>query len=300
MLCHPCILGDPQRQARGAKSEVVPNKEEQSWKWLSHRCLLGGPKEGGNATFSGIPNAKRGEQNQKWLPNPYLLGGPKEGGNARSPLHSRGSAMPSTGEKIRSGYLTPAFSGPPKKGEMLCHRYILGDPQCQAQRTKSEVATPPLPCRGPRRGQKCNVAPTFSGIPNAKREERNQKWLPHLCLLGSPKEGGNATPPLHSWGSPIPSTGNNIKRWLPQPCVLGGPKEGGNAMSPLHSEGSAMPSAGNKIRSGCLTLAFSGAQKRAEMLRDPAFSGVPKQGFKKGPRRATRKKPVTGVLDNVG
>ena len=24
MLCHPCILGDPQRQARGVKSEVVP------------------------------------------------------------------------------------------------------------------------------------------------------------------------------------------------------------------------------------------------------------------------------------
>ena len=25
MLCHPCILGDPQRQAREATSEVVPN-----------------------------------------------------------------------------------------------------------------------------------------------------------------------------------------------------------------------------------------------------------------------------------
>ena len=30
MLRHPCILGGPQRQARGAKSDVVPNKGEQN------------------------------------------------------------------------------------------------------------------------------------------------------------------------------------------------------------------------------------------------------------------------------
>ena len=31
MLRHPCILEGPQRQARGAKSEAVPNKGEQNW-----------------------------------------------------------------------------------------------------------------------------------------------------------------------------------------------------------------------------------------------------------------------------
>ena len=31
------------------------------------------------------------------------------------------------------------------------------------------------------------------------------------------------------------------------------------------------PTKGNKIRSGCLTLVFSGAQKRAEMLRHPCI-----------------------------
>ena len=46
-----------------------------------------------------VPN--KGEQNHKWLPHPCLLGGPKEGGNATSPLHSRGS--PKKGSKIRSG-----------------------------------------------------------------------------------------------------------------------------------------------------------------------------------------------------
>ena len=78
MLRHPCILGDPQRQALGAKSEVVPNK---------------------------------GEQNHKWLPHPYLLGGPKEGGNATSPLRSRGS--PNKGSK---GALTGLVEKSPSRG----------------------------------------------------------------------------------------------------------------------------------------------------------------------------------------
>ena len=39
LLHNPCILGDPQRQARG-----------QNQKWLPHPCLLRGRKEGGIAT----------------------------------------------------------------------------------------------------------------------------------------------------------------------------------------------------------------------------------------------------------
>ena len=65
MLRHPCILEDPQGQARGVKSEMVPNE---------------------------------GKKNLKWLPHPCLLGGPKDGGNAMSPVHSRGS--PTAGNKI--------------------------------------------------------------------------------------------------------------------------------------------------------------------------------------------------------
>ena len=99
--CCVTLFGDPQRQARGAKSEVVPNKGEQNQKWLPHPCLLGGPKRGRKCyitpAFSAIPNAKRGEQKKKWLPHPCLLGGPKEGRNATSPLHSCGSPTPSVG-----------------------------------------------------------------------------------------------------------------------------------------------------------------------------------------------------------
>ena len=79
---------------------------------------------------------------------------------------------------------------------------------------RAEVATSPMPSRGPKRGRKCCVTLAFSGIPNAKRGEQNQK--------GSPSEG-------------------------------------------------------NKIRSGCLTPAFLGAQKRAEMLCHPCILGDPQQ-----------------------
>ena len=42
-----------------------------------------------------------------------------------------------------------------------------------------------------------------------------------------PKEGGNATSPLHSLWSP--NKGGRNQNWLPHLCLLGGPKEGGNA-----------------------------------------------------------------------
>ena len=103
MLRHPCILGGPQHQARGATSQVVPNK---------------------------------GEQNHKWLPHPCLLRGRKEGGWATSPLHSWGS--PTKGNKIRGGCLTRAFSGAQKRAKKLRHPCILGGPQRQAQGAKSE------------------------------------------------------------------------------------------------------------------------------------------------------------------
>ena len=102
MLCHPCILRDPQRQARGATSKIVPNI---------------------------------GEQNQKWLPHPCLLWGPKEGANAMSPLHSQGSPTPNAGSNIKN---CPQHRG-----------------------TKLEVAALLLPSRGPKRGRKCYVTPTF-------------------------------------------------------------------------------------------------------------------------------------------
>ena len=85
MLRHPYILGGPQRQARGAKSELGP-----------HPCLLKGTKEGGNATSTlhcpGSPmqsvesKIRKGclslafleaQKRAEMLRNPYILGGPQ-------------------------------------------------------------------------------------------------------------------------------------------------------------------------------------------------------------------------------
>ena len=75
-----------------------------------------------------------------------------------------------------------------------------------------------------------------------------------------------------------PNKGEQNEKWLPHPGLVRGPKEGGNAASPLHSRG--FPTKGNKIRSSCLTLAFSGAQKRGKMLRHPCIRGSPNKGTK--------------------
>ena len=192
------------------------------------------------------------------LSHPCILRDPQQRGAksevAASPLPSR---VPKRGRKC---YITPAFSGIPTKGNK-----IKSGPQLKG--TKSEVAASPLPSRGPKRGQKCYATPAFSGI--LYKGEQNQKWLPHPCLLGCPKEGRNATSPLHY-------KRKQNQKWQPQPCLLGGPKEGRNATPPLHSRGS--PTKGSKIRSGCLTPAFSGAQKRAEMLRHRCIFGDPNKG----------------------
>ena len=110
-----------------------------------------GPKTGRKCyvipAFSGVPNAKRGEkirsgcltptfsraqsgaevlrnpcilrgpqhqergENQKWLPHPYLLGGPKTGRKCYVIPAFSGVPNAKRREKIRSGCLTPAFSG---------------------------------------------------------------------------------------------------------------------------------------------------------------------------------------------
>ena len=62
MLHYPCILGDPQRQARGAKNQKwSPTKGNK----IRSGCLtpaFSGRKCYATPAFSGIPNAKRGEQ----------------------------------------------------------------------------------------------------------------------------------------------------------------------------------------------------------------------------------------------
>ena len=192
MLCHPCILRDLQRHARGVKSEVDLDIREQNQKWAPHPCVHGW------------------EQNQKWAPHPCLLGTPKKGGDntsicilgdpQRQKQVAKSEVVPNKEEQNqkwllhscpwgpksgRKCYVTPAFSGAHKRAEMLRVPCILGNHQHRG--TKSEVATSPVPPRGPKRGHKCDVTRAFSGIPNIG--EQNQNCLPHPCLLAGPQEG---------------------------------------------------------------------------------------------------------------
>ena len=180
--------------------------------------------------FSGIPNTESREQNQNSSP-------PQE-------------------NEIKSGYLSTAFSPAQNKAKMLRHPCILGDPQRQAREATSEVVPNKggkklkrLPQTLPSLGRKRYATAAFSGIPNAKRAEQNKKWLPHPCLLGGPKPGGNATSPLHSRGSPTPRARSKMRT---RPQQRGTKSK--VATSPL-------PSRRPKTRPKCYVT--------------PAFSGIP-------------------------
>ena len=223
----------------------------------------------------GCPTPSTGSKIRTWLPHPCLLGGPKEGGIATSPRQTPGSPTPSAGGKIRSGYLAPAFYGTQKRVQMLRHLCILGGRQRQARGAKSEVATPPLPSRGPKEGQQCYATPTFSEVPNAKRGEQNQRWMPQALPCPVPKRGRKGYATTVFLGVPNAKRGEQNEKWLPHPCLLGGPQVGANATSPLHSRGSPTPSTGSKIRTRCLTPAYLGPKRGQKCYVTPAFSEVP-------------------------
>ena len=96
--------------------------------------------------------------------------------------------------------------------------------------------------------------------------------LPHPCILGDAQTkrdkigSGCLTPAILG--------AQNRSEMLCNPAFSGIPKQRGTksqvAASPLHSPG-LTKQGGDKIKIGCLTPAFSGAQKRAEMLPHPCI-----------------------------
>ena len=148
----PAVSGIPTASERGAKSEVAHN-----WaKWLRHPCRPWDPHRSEWGAKSEVAHLWA-----KWLRHARRLGdphrvraggkirsGPLVGKVATSPLPSRGSPPPQSGEENQkwptsgqSGYVTPAVSGIPTASE---------------RRAKSEVAL------------------------------KWAKWLRHPCRLGDP------------------------------------------------------------------------------------------------------------------
>ena len=55
------------------------------------------------------------------------------------------------------------------------------------------MATSPLHFSGGHKRRNCYVTPTFSGVPNVKRVDEIQKWLPQPGLVRGPEEGRGPT-----------------------------------------------------------------------------------------------------------
>ena len=176
------------------------------------------------------------KQNQNWLPQPCLLRGPKEGGNATSPLHSRGSATKGTKSKRAQ-----------KRAEMLHHLCILGGPQQRGQNQS-----------GPKRGRKCYITSAFSGVLN-----KGDK------IKVGPREGGNATSPLHSRGSQ--QRGQNQRRpKRGRKCYVTPPFSGLPLQRGTKTElaGSTVPFRGHKSGRKCyITSAFSGVPNKTGKIK---------------------------------
>ena len=133
-----------------------------------------------------------------------------------------------------------------------------------------------MPSRWAKIGQNGDVNHAFFRIPN--KREQNQKWLPHPCFLGGPKEGKFYVNPAFS-GIPnatrgeqsevVPNKIEQNQKWLPHPCLLGNPKEGRNATSPLHSQGS--PTKITKIQVATSALPFRGPSSGRKCYVTSAF-----------------------------
>ena len=202
---------------------------------------------------------------------------PKRGRN--SDVTPAFSGVPGKGGKIRSGYITPAFSGAHKWAELLRKPCILGSPQCQAWEENMKWLPHPCLLGGPEEGRiegRRAMSPQHSRGSPTPSEGENEKWLPHPCLLRAPKEGRIATQPLRSRGSPTPSAGRKSEV-VASPLLYRGPKRvGGIATQPLHSRGSPAKRRNSKLATS--PLPSWGPINWQKCFVTPAFLGVPKQG----------------------
>ena len=203
--------------------------------------------------------------------SPLRLGGPQTRGQSQR--------WPANGQNC---YITPAFSGVPKQGDIVkggrqmgriaISPLRLGGPQARTQSQRCPTSgqncyITPAFCGGPQTrgqsqrwptsGQKCYITPAFLGVP--KQGDR---------VKGAPQVGRIATSPLRSWGSPNQGTKSKVPhKWaelLHHPCVLGGPQTRGQSQR--------WPTSGQNCY---ITLAFSGVPKQGDKVKGgPQVGGI--------------------------
>ena len=187
MLCIPYVLGGSPTRGRNENG-------------LHHPCLRGGggAKEGGLAT-SRFPSRgpKRG---QTCYATPTFLG------------------VPPKGDTIRIGYSILAFLEAQKGAELLRNSAFSGDPQ---KERKSELATSPLPSRGPKRGR--NGCVTLRSRGSRQKGTKSESATLPLPSRG-PKRGQNCYAAAAFLG--VPRKGDKIKIGYNSPTFSGGQKKG--------------------------------------------------------------------------
>ena len=229
-----------------------------------------------------VTNKEKYQSEAATSPPPSL--GPKRG--RKCYVTSAFSGMPNKGEPNHKGLPHTCLRRAQQRAELPCQPCILGVPQQRG--TKSQLVASPLPSRGPGKRAGMLRHPCIHRDP-----QQNLRWLPQPRLLGCAKKGGNSTAPLHSRGPKSKVAATRL------PCH--GPEKGHKCdVTPAFSRipnakrgeqyQKCFPTKGNKIRSACLTPAFSGAQKRAEMLRHLCILGGPQH---RGAKSEVATSPLT-------
>ena len=138
------------------------------------------------------------------------------------------------GNKIRSGCLTPAFSGAQNRVEMLCHPYILVDCEsltptqgatqqsgdCESLTPTQGATQQSMDCDSltPTQGatQQSVDCESLTPTQGATQQSVDSEIAPVSSIASKgwgPTEGGNATSPLHSRGSPTKGTKSEVKTY---------------------------------------------------------------------------------------
>ena len=190
------------------------------------------------------------------------------GAIARSPLHSRGS--PRKRAKSELAASIPPSPWTDKRVELLQYPCILGGPK-KGGKIRNWL---PHSCLlgGPASAWKCYITPASSVVPNKLDKSELATSPPPSQEGGGGQVGRIAMTPLHSRGSPTREANSELAT---SPVPSWGPTSGRNCY--VTHAFSVVSNKWDAIGIGCLTPAFSGAHKWAELLHQSYIIGCPQQ-----------------------
>ena len=122
--------------------------------------------------------------------SPLPSWGPKRGRHCSATPAFSGVPKIKHGEKIRSGYLTPAILGAQKGAGLRCNLCVLRGPQHQA-RGENQKWLPHPAFLGAQKGAGLRRNPCIRGVPNAKHEEKFRSGYLTPAFLGVGEGGVN-------------------------------------------------------------------------------------------------------------